>query len=179
MRRILVKSTIALALSIAPGLVFAQTEPLKKKPTEQTEGQGGTQNMQQGKPPMNPEGRANQAPSGEQNNQPGDQQGATTKQHTEQQGGSQGKRAERGQVSEKQRGELKEALRGAHVEPAPNVNFSVGVGERIPREVRLHRLPPRIVEMVPEYEGYEYFMLADGRIVIVDPQTLEIVLAIE
>jgi hypothetical protein len=31
------------------------------------------------------------------------------------------------------------------------------------------------VEIVPAYEGYSYFVLADGRIVIVEPDTLEIV----
>ena len=41
---------------------------------------------------------------------------------------------------------------------------------------QLHRLPARIVKIVPAYESYEYFVLADGRIVIVDPDTLKIVL---
>ncbi|TIU54111.1 MAG: DUF1236 domain-containing protein, partial [Mesorhizobium sp.] len=38
------------------------------------------------------------------------------------------------------------------------------------------RLPARIVKIVPAYEYYEYFVLADGRIVIVDPDTYKIVL---
>jgi hypothetical protein len=42
----------------------------------------------------------------------------------------------------------------------------------------LQRLPPRIIKLVPRYEGYRYFVLADGRIVIVDPDALEIVVII-
>jgi hypothetical protein len=41
--------------------------------------------------------------------------------------------------------------------------------------VRLEVLPPRIVKIVPEYKGYRFFVLADGRIIIVDPDTLAIV----
>jgi hypothetical protein len=35
-------------------------------------------------------------------------------------------------------------------------------------------LPEEIVRIVPEYRGYEYFLVGD-EIVIVDPRTLEIV----
>jgi hypothetical protein len=35
------------------------------------------------------------------------------------------------------------------------------------------------VKIVPQYEGYRFFILADGRIIIVDPDTLEIVYIIE
>ena len=52
---------------------------------------------------------------------------------------------------------------------------TVSVGTRIPKKVRLERLPPRIVKIVPAYEGYRFFLLADGRIVIVDPDALTIV----
>lgn len=166
MRRILIRSTIAMALSIAPGLVLAQTEP-QQKPSEQPESRGGSPD------------KPGKAEPRDQNNTQNGQHGETTTKSPAEQGKAQGKRAEKGQVSEKQHGELREVFRKAHVEPTPNINFSVDVGARVPREVRLHRLPPRIVELVPEYRGYEYFVLADGRIVIVDPETLEIVLAMD
>lgn len=59
------------------------------------------------------------------------------------------------------------------------VDFSVSVGTAIPKRVHLERLPPRIVKIVPAYEGYRFFLLADGRIVIVDPEALTIVYIIE
>ena len=55
-----------------------------------------------------------------------------------------------------------------------NVNFDVTVGTRIPRNVHVVVLPEEIVRIVPEYRGYEYFLVGD-EIVIVDPRTLEIV----
>ncbi|TGU38651.1 DUF1236 domain-containing protein, partial [bacterium M00.F.Ca.ET.152.01.1.1] len=63
------------------------------------------------------------------------------------------------------------------VEPVRDVSFDISVGVEVPRhKVRLHRLPARIVKIVPAYESYDYFVLADGRIVIVDPDTYKIVL---
>ena len=44
--------------------------------------------------------------------------------------------------------------------------------------VRFHPLPPRIVEIYPEWRGYEV-ILVHGRYVIVRPQTHEIVYIIE
>jgi hypothetical protein len=59
------------------------------------------------------------------------------------------------------------------VEPA-RVNFSLRIGVEVPRSVRLLPLPAAIVDIVPEYRDYSYFV-AEGSIVIVDLQTYEIV----
>src|SRR5262249_52044335 len=77
-------------------------------------------------------------------------------------------------ITTRQRTEVRQVFTTERVEPA-RVDFDVNVGVRVPRTVTLHRLPPRVVELVPAYEHYEYFMLADGRIVIVKPDTLEVV----
>lgn len=204
MRQILIKGILAVTLGTAPSLGFAQGEILKKKPTEQSQGQGGGQNGnekgqgyeggrpmgenggarqpmehegQQGRP--NPQSEENRNEQGGEQKQPGT--GGENKQPSESKGeehwgGTSERHAERGHVSEEQRSELKRAFREHHVEPAHGLNFSVDIGARVPREVHLYRLPPRIVEIVPSYEGYMYFELADGRIAIVDPGTLEIVL---
>ena len=58
-----------------------------------------------------------------------------------------------------------------------NVNFSVSVGTRVPSSLRLVRVPSTIVEIHPAWRGYEYFIV-DEEIVIVDPNTLEIVAVI-
>ena len=55
------------------------------------------------------------------------------------------------------------------------LRFRLGVGVRVPRTIRFYRLPPDIVEFVPEYRGYLYFLTEDGLVVIVDPFTFEIV----
>jgi hypothetical protein len=77
-------------------------------------------------------------------------------------------------ISAEQKTEIRNVIVESKVEPA-NVDFQVDVGVSVPSTVTLHRLPPRVVEIVPVYEDYRYFVLADGRIVIVEPSTLEIV----
>ena len=69
-------------------------------------------------------------------------------------------------------------IRQQHVEPVQNVNFSISVGTRVPRDVRFHTLPSEIVTIYPEWRGYEYFLVRD-QIVVVDPRTLEIVAVLE
>jgi hypothetical protein len=68
-------------------------------------------------------------------------------------------------------------LRGVLSEGASPVDatFDVTIGATAPDTVEIRPLPPRFVEVVPQYEGYRYFVLADGRIVIVEPDTTEIV----
>ncbi|MCP4618960.1 MAG: DUF1236 domain-containing protein [Bradyrhizobium sp.] len=59
-----------------------------------------------------------------------------------------------------------------------NVNVNVAVGTVLPASVRFVPLPPRIVEIYPEWRGYDV-VLIHGRYVIVRPQTREIVYIIE
>jgi len=49
---------------------------------------------------------------------------------------------------------------------------------RIPRTVRFAPLPLTIIEIQPAWRGYEYFLVGE-EIVVVDPNTLEIVAIIE
>ena len=80
-------------------------------------------------------------------------------------------------VTVEQKTQITQVIRETKVAPVTNIDFDISVGIEVPRhKVRLHRLPARIVRIVPAYESYEYFLLADGRIVIVDPDTLKIVL---
>jgi hypothetical protein len=55
------------------------------------------------------------------------------------------------------------------------VDFDINVGVAVPGTIQLQPLPPDIVEIVPVYRGYNYFVLADGTIIIVDPGTSQIV----
>lgn len=82
-------------------------------------------------------------------------------------------------VTVEQRTEIHQVIKEVHVAPVREVNFTISVGTRIPKKVRLEQLPPRIVKIVPAYEGYRFFLLADGRIVIVDPHALTIVYIID
>jgi hypothetical protein len=78
-----------------------------------------------------------------------------------------------------QRTRISTVIRTQHVESVTNVNFSVSVGTRVPREgVRFHPLPAEVVTIYPEWRGYE-FILVNGRIVIIEPGTYEIVAIID
>jgi hypothetical protein len=84
------------------------------------------------------------------------------------------------EVTVEQKTEIKQVVQEVDVEPiaVDSVDFDISVGVAVPQTIEVHPLPPRIVEIVPAYEGYRYFLLADGRIVIVEPDTLEIVVII-
>jgi len=58
--------------------------------------------------------------------------------------------------------------------PERDLNISIRVGEAVPPRVSLHRLPPEIISIEPEYRDYDYFT-TDDDIVIVEPGTHRIV----
>jgi hypothetical protein len=79
-----------------------------------------------------------------------------------------------GKLSTEQRTKITTVIKSQHVQPATNVNFSISVGTRVPRNVGFHPLPAEIVTIYPEWRGYEFF-LVNNQIIVVNPRTLEIV----
>jgi hypothetical protein len=55
-----------------------------------------------------------------------------------------------------------------------NVNFNISVGTVVPRSTRVAVLPPRVVEVYPQWRGYRYVIVGD-EIIIIDPNTFRIV----
>jgi hypothetical protein len=53
-------------------------------------------------------------------------------------------------------------------------HFGVSVGAKVPRSVHFELLPEEIVEIIPEFRGFDYVLVGD-EILIIDPDTLEIV----
>jgi hypothetical protein len=87
-------------------------------------------------------------------------------------------RAGERQVTEQQRTRISTSIRQANVQPVRNVNFSVSVGAVVPTSVRFYPVTPAIVEIYPEYRGYE-FVLVEEEIVIVEPRSRKIVTVID
>jgi len=83
-----------------------------------------------------------------------------------------------GKLSTEQRTQITSVIKEQHVAPVTNVNFSISVGTRVPREVTFHTLPERVVTIYPEWRRYK-FILVKEQIVIVDPNTYEIVAILE
>jgi hypothetical protein len=131
--------------------------------------------------------RGAQEERGQRNNLKGaqEQRGTTTERNATEQNGragvNVGERGERGgsvQLSEDQRSQIKTIVgRGNAPRLSGNPNFDVRVGTRIPHSVHYAVLPRDIVRIVPQYRGFDYFLVQD-EIVIVDPHTFEIVAVI-
>jgi uncharacterized protein DUF1236 len=84
-------------------------------------------------------------------------------------------------VSEDKKVRVKSVFARHHVERVRDLGVAVNVGVRLPRNKvrRVYPVPEEIVRIVPEYRGYDYIMLEDGRVLIIDPDTYEIVDIIE
>jgi hypothetical protein len=81
------------------------------------------------------------------------------------------------EVTAEQKTEVRRVISEVQVEPVEldDIDVDISVGVAVPRTIRVQPLPPRIVEIVPEFEDYVFFVLADGRIIILEPDTYEIV----
>ncbi len=79
------------------------------------------------------------------------------------------------QLSSHQRSKIQSIVghnSGARV--TANVNFNVTVGAVVPRDVHVVVLPEDVVEIVPQYQGFDYIIVGDN-ILIIDPNSMEIV----
>src|SRR5258705_3126589 len=77
-------------------------------------------------------------------------------------------------LNETQRTRVTESIARLNVAPINNVNFSLSVGTAVPRDVRFQPLPAEVVEILPQYRGYNFFVVRDD-IAIVEPSTYKIV----
>lgn len=77
-------------------------------------------------------------------------------------------------ITVQQRTQIGDAIRALRVRPAAP-DFPVRIGVVVPHRAVLRPLPPPLLRIVPYYRGYLFFVLADGRIAIVQPRTLRIV----
>jgi hypothetical protein len=76
------------------------------------------------------------------------------------------------------RTQISSAIRQQKVEEVTNINFNISVGTRVPTSVHFYPVPQTVVEIYPEWRGYD-FILVHGQYIILRPQTHEIVYIIE
>jgi hypothetical protein len=81
-------------------------------------------------------------------------------------------------LSTEQRTQITSVIKEQRVAPLTNVNFSISIGTRVPRTVSFHTLPSRVVTIYPEWRGYK-FVLVREQILVIDPDTYEIVAVLE
>ncbi|MBP1294179.1 DUF1236 domain-containing protein [Bradyrhizobium elkanii] len=77
-------------------------------------------------------------------------------------------------INDQQRTRISASISHLNVQPLTNVNFSLSVGTVVPRDIRLQPLPAEVVEIVPQYRGYNFVLVKD-EIVIIEPSTYKIV----
>ena len=77
-------------------------------------------------------------------------------------------------LAPEQRTKITSVIREQHVQSINHVNFEIRPGVRVTRELRFYPLPQEVVTIYPQWRGYEFILVKD-KIVVVDPQTLEIV----
>jgi hypothetical protein len=85
----------------------------------------------------------------------------------------QGAAAGSARLSTEQRTKITTVIRQHKVEPT-RLNVSVRVGTRIPDSVHFYPMPTEVVDIYPEWRGFNYILVGD-QIVVVDPGTHEIV----
>jgi Protein of unknown function (DUF1236) len=104
------------------------------------------------------------------------------KMNADSKGGAEGKTVGQagaaGKLSNEQRTKITTVIRNQHVQPVTNVNFSIAVGTRVPRDVSFHPLPAEIVSVYPDWRGYEFILVRD-QILVIDPSSLEIVAVLD
>jgi hypothetical protein len=92
-------------------------------------------------------------------------------------GGSQGTTGQAGagaKLTTEQQTKISTVIKQQNVAPVTNVNFSISVGTRVPRDVHFHTLPAEVVTIYPQWRGYRFIRVRE-EIVIIDPNTFEIV----
>jgi Protein of unknown function (DUF1236) len=130
-----------------------------------------------GKPFNSESGRNNEHARGADNDTSG--KSANERSRHEGQNGTtgQGAAASGAKLSSEQRTKITTIIKKEKVEPT-RLNISVHVGARVPASVHYYPLPTAVVEVYPEWRGYNYILVGD-QIVIIDPDTCEVVAILE
>jgi hypothetical protein len=111
----------------------------------------------------------------EQNNR-SSKSGQSTSEHNRTTTTGQGAAAGSAKLSNEQRTKITSIIKQRKVE-STKLSVSVSVGTRIPESVHLYPLPVQVVEVYPEWRGFDYILVGD-QIVIISPRTHEIVAVI-
>jgi hypothetical protein len=89
----------------------------------------------------------------------------------------QGAAAGAANLSTEQRTKITTIFKQHKVEPA-HLNISVHVGATVPTSVHFYPVPTEVVEVYPEWRGYDYILVGD-EIIIINPRSHQIVAILE
>jgi hypothetical protein len=150
--------------NVKGGSTRERAEDRSKGANENQRAEDKSGNMKEGRDNMKAEGRQDKT-----GNSAAETKSTTERSQTTGQAGAGAK------LTSDQRTKITTVIRNEHAAPVTNVNFSIAVGTRVPREgVSFRPLPTDVVTIYPEWRGYEY-ILVRNQILVVDPGTYEIV----
>ena len=154
----------------APGGTAATQE--KSSPSNASPSPGRAENRDSARPgTASPGAASNETKSPERNAAPG----AATNSNAQPSGN---RTASIAAPPTEKRSQILTTFKQEKVDEIKNVNFSLTVGTVVPSNVRYRPLPRRIVEIYPEWNGFD-FIFVNGRYVVLRPQTHEIVYILE
>jgi hypothetical protein len=81
-------------------------------------------------------------------------------------------------LSTEQRTTIRTVIRQQNVQPVSNVNFSISVGSRVSDNVHFYPVPTELVQIQPNWRGYEFILVGD-QIIVVNPHTHQIVAVLD
>lgn len=82
--------------------------------------------------------------------------------------------AGRVQLSQRQHSQVRQIISQTNVQRLSRNAFNVRIGAVVPPNVQFYPLPPDVIALVPQFQGYDYAMVDDD-IVIIDPGSREVV----
>jgi len=154
------------------------TGTTKKKKNQQNTQSGQDMDQQQatdqGTGTTKKKNQQNTQSTGQGNSTTTKQQNAAGQDNTKVTTGATGKTTE---IDTRQKTIIRKTIVSEHIHRVPRdrINVNLAVGVAIPSTIELQPLPAEVIRVVPEYEGYLFFVLDDGTIVIVDPDTHHVV----
>jgi len=89
----------------------------------------------------------------------------------------QGAAAGSAKLSTEQRTKITTIIRKQKVQPT-HLSISVHVGARVPDTVHFYPLPTEVVEIYPEWRGFDYILVGD-EIIVISPRTHMIIAVLE
>ncbi|MBW7974384.1 DUF1236 domain-containing protein [Bradyrhizobium sp. BR 10289] len=147
-----------------------QTQPASSSPTQAQTNSPSSNQTQSANPPASNTNQA-QSPTGSGSTNTAQQ--PNSQQNTASQSSNTNVNASVN-INDQQRTRISSSISHLNVQPLTSVNFSLSVGTVVPRDVRIQPLPADVVEIVPQYRGYDFVLVKD-EIVIVEPSSYKIV----
>ncbi len=77
-------------------------------------------------------------------------------------------------ISSQQQEQIRDHVKNAKVDHVAKLQITLAVGAEVPRNLHFYPFPKEVAEIAPEYGGF-FYVVADEKIVVIDPLSYRIV----